>query len=90
MKVIKSQAGQYKIPLLMVGTRSLFNLAMISGTVSPCSPALYEKKTELIIGPYTACPRNIFFNVFTTSFFGNTFEIKLNQRWRVGPEISNP
>jgi len=32
---MKSQVGQYKSPLLMVGTRSLFNLAIISGTDSP-------------------------------------------------------
>jgi hypothetical protein len=36
---MKSQKGQYMSPLLMVGIISRFNLAMISGMVSPVNHA---------------------------------------------------
>jgi hypothetical protein len=36
---MKSQKGQYMSPLLMVGIISRFNLAMISGIVSPVNHA---------------------------------------------------
>lgn len=35
LKVMKSHMGQYMMPLTRVGTRSRFNLAMISSPLSP-------------------------------------------------------
>jgi hypothetical protein len=56
----------------------------------PCKHAFTEKKTTVIVGPYSACPMNIFFSVETRSRFGKSFDMKLNQKCRDGPKISIP
>lgn len=56
----------------------------------PCKNAFTEKKTTVIAGPYSACPMTIFFNVENRSRFGKSFDMKLNQKCRVGPKITIP
>lgn len=90
LKVTKSQMGQYMRPLTNVGSRSRFNLATISSPLSPCKLALYEKKTEVIQGPYRACPMKIFFKVETKSRFGKSLDTKLNHKCCDGPKINKP
>lgn len=90
LNVKKSQIGQNKMPFLMVGSRSRLNLPTISPKVSPCRPALYEKKTVVTQGPYIACPINIFFIVVTISRFGSTLDTVLNHVCWLGPKITNP
>lgn len=56
----------------------------------PCKNAFTEKKTTVIAGPYSACPMTIFFNVENRSRFGKSFDMKLNQKCRVGRKITIP
>lgn len=58
--------------------------------ILPCRPAFMEKKIQVMIGPYTACPRNIFFKVVRISRFGRNLDMVLNHKCNDGPETSIP
>lgn len=90
LNVTKSHMGQYTRPLINVGIKSLFSRATISVAVSPCSPAFMEKKIAVMIGPYTACPRNIFLKVVSISLFGRNLDTVLNHKCKEGPETNIP
>lgn len=54
---MKSQSGQYMSPLLIVGTKSLFNLAMISGAVSPVNQIRKAIKARMSLHAKLVCNR---------------------------------
>jgi hypothetical protein len=59
LKVMKSQSGQYISPLLMVGIKSLFNLEIISGEVSPVNRISKSIKMCMILLTKTISTRKI-------------------------------